>query len=86
MPSIYMSNNVITIDETTNSVIKSSTEIKTEPIYNFIKMVDLNPGKSPRFIKPDFLEADLVKKVFLKQYLQDSIIRVDKYSFFSACT
>lgn len=81
LPSSYMTNNVLKVDEATNTVIISGTEIKTEPIYKFIEMVDLNPGKIPRLIKPDFVSADLIKNVLLKQYSSESIINIDSDSF-----
>lgn len=81
MPGIYMSNNVLKIDESSNSVIIYGTEIKTAPIYRFIEMVDKNPGKSPRLIKPDFIEVDLLKSILLKQFPVESIINIDNESF-----
>lgn len=81
LPGIYMSNNVLKFHDPSNSVIVSGTTIKTEPIIRFIKRVDQNPNKTPRWIKPDFIDAELLQSILLSRYSQEMIVKIDKESF-----
>lgn len=81
MPGSFISNNVLKVDESSNSVIVYGTKIKTEPIINFIKLIDKDQKKRPRWIKMNFMSADNFKNIILKEYSQTSIINVDKNSF-----
>ncbi len=81
MPGSFMSNNVLKVDESSNSVIVYGTKIKTEPIINFITLIDKDQKKRPRWIKMNFISADHFKNIILKEYSQTSIINVDKNSF-----
>lgn len=81
LPGIYMSNNVLKFHEPSNSVIISGTTIKTEPIIRFIKRVDQNPHKTPRWIKPDFINAELLQNILLSRYSQEMIVKIDSESF-----
>ncbi|QEN05067.1 hypothetical protein EW093_10215 [Thiospirochaeta perfilievii] len=81
MPGSFMSNNVLKVDEDTNSVIVYGTNIKTEPIIQFIDLIDRDLQKRPRLIKTSFISADNFKNILLKQYSQSSIINMDKDSF-----
>ncbi len=81
MPGSFMSNNVLKVDENSNSVIVYGTQIQTEPIINFITLIDKDQKKKPRWIKMNFIAADHFKNIILKEYSQTSIINVDKNSF-----
>lgn len=81
MPGSFMSNNVLKVDEATNSVIVYGTKIKTAPIINFIELIDKDKNLKPRWIKMNFVSSDLFKNTLLKNYPQNSIINVDKNSF-----
>jgi type II secretory pathway component GspD/PulD (secretin) len=81
MPGSYMSNNSLKIDEASNSVLVFGTQIKTEPIINFIKLVDRDNNKKPYWIEMNFIDSELFKSILLTDYSQASIINVDKDSF-----
>lgn len=81
IPGSFMSNNVIKTDESSNSVIVYGSTIKTSPIIEFIKMIDIDKNLKPRWIKTHFISADLLKTLLLKTYAQSSIINVDEKSF-----
>ncbi len=81
MPGSFISNNALKIDESTNSVIVYGTNIKINPIINFIKLVDKDKKQKPYWIKMDFVSSDLFKNILYKHYPREAIINVDKNSF-----
>lgn len=81
LPGSFMSNNVIKIHEKTNSIIVYGTIIKTTPIIDFIKLIDIDINLTPRWIKMNFISAELFRTLLLKSYDQSSIITVDDNSF-----
>ncbi|MGL1892024.1 MAG: hypothetical protein OCD02_10375 [Spirochaetaceae bacterium] len=86
MPGSFMSNNVLKVDEVTNSVIVYGTEIKIAPIVSFIKLVDKDRHKKPYWIQMSFVSAELFKNMLLKSYSGTSIVNVDKNSFLIVLT
>jgi len=81
IPGSYLSTNSLKIDESTNSVIVYGTKIKTEPIIEFIKLVDTETDKKPRWIKLNYISGELLKNTIKNRYSQSSIINVDSKSF-----
>lgn len=81
VPGSFLTSNVIKTDENSNSVIVYGTEMKTEPVINFIQLIDVDKKNKPRWIKMNFVSADLLKTLLLKSYNQNSIINVDENSF-----
>ncbi|QEN04210.1 hypothetical protein EW093_05650 [Thiospirochaeta perfilievii] len=81
IPGTFMSNNVLKVDEASNSVIVYGTEIKSEPIIKFISLIDKETDSTPRWFVMNFISSEIFKSLLVKNYPQDSIINVDENSF-----
>lgn len=86
IPSSLLNNNTLKINSETNSIIVSGTNIKTEPIIKFIKQVDLDQGREPRWFNMNYASTDLFKTILLKTYSKNQIINVDDSSFLMLLT